>query len=104
METLNFVRVCSLDDLWEGDMDVFLANGQEVLVVHADGGSIAAFDPTCPHQDFALIDGTLEGRTLTCAAHLWQFDAATGQGINPAGCTLKTYPVKIEGDDVFVAV
>ncbi len=100
----NFVRVCSLDELWEGEMAVFSANGQEVLVVHAMGGTVAAFDPECPHQNFALVDGTLEGRTLTCAAHLWQFDASTGAGINPADCKLKTYPVKVDGDDVFVAV
>ena len=101
---MEFVRVCSLDELWEGEMAVFEAGGREVLLVHAEGGSVAAFQSQCPHQDFALVDGTLEGRTLTCAAHLWQFDASTGAGINPAGCSLKTYPVKIDGDDVFVAV
>jgi len=37
MPVMNFVRVCSLDDLWEGDMAVFDANGHEVLLVHAEG-------------------------------------------------------------------
>jgi toluene monooxygenase system ferredoxin subunit len=101
---MDFVRVCSLDDLWEGDMAVYEVSGQDILLVHAEGGTIAAFEPECPHQKFALVQGTLEGGTLTCAAHLWKFDASTGAGINPRSCKLKTYPVKIEGDDVFVAV
>jgi toluene monooxygenase system ferredoxin subunit len=100
----RFFRVCSLDDVWEGEMAVFDAGGREVLVVHAEGGTVVAFEPECPHQNFPLVDGSLEGRTLTCAAHLWQFDASTGAGINPGGCMLKTYPVKIEDDGVFVAI
>lgn len=102
--TMNFIRVCSLDDLWEGDMAVFDAGGTEILLVHAEGGSIAAFDPTCPHQDFPLVEGALEGRTLTCAVHMWEFDATTGAGINPRGCALKFYPVKVDGEDVLVAI
>lgn len=100
----NFLKVCSLDDVWEGEMKVVKAGPHEVLVVHAEGGVVAAFDPQCPHQNFPLIDGGLEGRTLTCAAHLWQFDAATGAGINPEDCQLRSYPVKIEDDHVFVAI
>jgi toluene monooxygenase system ferredoxin subunit len=101
---MGFIRVCSLNDLWEGEMAVFDAGGREILLVHTEGGTVAAFDPKCPHQKFALVDGELDGRTLTCAAHRWQFDASTGAGINPAGCMLKTYPVKIESDDVFVGI
>ena len=100
----NFVRVCSLDDLWEGEMEVFDAGEREVLLVHSEGGTVAAFDPKCPHQNFALVQGSLAGRTLTCAAHKWQFDASTGAGINPKAGKLKSYPVKVENDNVFVAV
>ncbi|MFG1294249.1 Rieske 2Fe-2S domain-containing protein [Xanthobacter variabilis] len=99
---MSFKPVCTLDDLWEGDMQVFEVGAQEVLVVNAEGGVIRAFDPICPHQEQALIEGTLEGCVLTCPAHLWQFDVVSGEGVNPTGCRLNAYPVRVEGADILV--
>lgn len=99
---MSFTKVCTVDDLWEGEMESFEVNGHDVVLVCADGGAIKAFQGMCPHQDIALADGQFDGKKLICRAHLWQFDAATGKGINPDDCALAEYPVKVEGDDVFV--
>lgn len=95
-------RACSLDDLWEGEMREVSIAGRRVLVVHAEGGHLAAFSALCPHQAFPLINGELEGNVLTCSAHLWQFDVTTGMSINPAGCNLRRYAVSQENGEVFV--
>jgi toluene monooxygenase system ferredoxin subunit len=99
---MAFKQVCTVNSLWEGEMAVFDAGARQVLVVNAEGGVIRAFDPLCPHQRFALVEGTLEGLVLTCKAHLWKFDVTSGEGINPTGCRLKPYPVKIEGECILV--
>lgn len=99
---MSFTKVCTLDDLWEGEMEPFTVNGHEIVVVCAEGGEIKAFQGVCPHQDIALAEGQFDGKKLICRAHLWQFDAATGKGINPDDCALAEYPVKIDGDDVYV--
>jgi toluene monooxygenase system ferredoxin subunit len=99
---MAFKPVCTIDGLWEGEMQVFEVGRREVLVVNAEGGVIRAFDPACPHQESALVEGTLEGLVLTCPAHLWQFDVASGEGVNPTGCRLKTYPVRLEDDRILV--
>ena len=101
---MAFKQVCTIDGLWEGEMDVFPAGPREVLMVNAGGGVIRAFDPACPHQAFALVQGTLEGLVLTCPAHLWQFDVASGEGLNPTGCRLTSYPVKLEDERILVDV
>ena len=101
---MNFQAVCTLDDLWEGEMKVFEVGGREVLVVNAEGGVIRAMSPLCPHQEHTLAEGMLEGVILTCPAHLWEFDVETGEGVNPTGCHLTTYPVKVEGEQIFVAL
>lgn len=102
---MAYERVCALDDLWEGEMNLFpLQDGRELLFIHLEGGDVRAFDPSCPHQNFPLLQGSLDGAVLTCPAHLWQFDVRSGQGVNPKGCRLKGYPVKVEGDAVFVDV
>lgn len=101
-QPLNYKKACALDDVWEGEMDVFEVDGQEVLIVHADGGEIRAYDPVCPHQDHPLVEGEFENCILTCSAHLWQFDVISGNGVNPEGVSLNAYPVKVENDAIYV--
>ncbi|KUR76757.1 Rieske 2Fe-2S domain-containing protein [Novosphingobium sp. Fuku2-ISO-50] len=98
----TFTKVCTLDDVWEGEMETFTVNGHEILLVCAPGGEISAFQGICPHQDIPLVEGKFDGKTLICRAHLWQFDVTDGKGINPDDCALAKYPVQIDGEDVLV--
>ena len=100
---MTFKKVCSLDDLWEGDMESFEVDGQDILLVCAEGGEIKAFQGICPHQDIALAEGKFDGKKVICRAHLWQFDASSGKGINPDDCALASYPIRVEGEDVLVS-
>ena len=98
-------KICTVEDVWEGEMDAFeVTDGREVLVACLDGGDWRAFQAICPHQETALVEGTLEGTTLTCRAHLWQFDLVTGRGVNPSDSRLADYPVEVDGEDVLVDV
>jgi toluene monooxygenase system ferredoxin subunit len=75
-----------------------------VLLVHLPGGNIRAYQGYCPHQKTPLAQGKLEGRVLTCAAHSWQFDLSTGQGVNPKSCQLDYYDLKIEDAVILVRI
>ena len=99
---MGFKKICTLDDIWEGEMESFNVDGQEILLVCAEGGDIKAFQGMCPHQDIPLVEGKFDGKKVICRAHLWQFDACTGKGINPDDCALAEYPVKLDGDDVLI--
>jgi toluene monooxygenase system ferredoxin subunit len=101
---MGFKKICTVDDVWEGEMDVFDLDEHEVLIAHLPGGKVVAWQAVCPHQDIPLVEGKLEFGVLTCRAHLWQFDIETGCSINPTGCELAEYPVQLEGDDVLVDV
>jgi toluene monooxygenase system ferredoxin subunit len=101
---MAFHRVCSIDDVWEGDMQGFSVGGKPVIVINQGGGVVHVYDGICPHQDYPLAEGVVEDGILTCAMHLWQFDVSTGEGVNPTGCSLKKYALKIEGNDVIVDV
>jgi len=97
-----YVKVCKVDDLWEGEMESFEVNGREVLVVWPNDGSICAFQGICPHQDIPLIEGKFDGKNIICRAHQWVFDGSNGKGLNPSDCRLAEYPVKVEGEDVLI--
>jgi toluene monooxygenase system ferredoxin subunit len=99
---MAFQRICTLDDLWEGEMTEFDLDGQPVLLVWPLKGEIQAFQGICPHQEIPLAEGKFDGRVVTCRAHLWTFDGGTGNGINPGNCKLARYQVRVEGDEVHV--
>lgn len=101
---MTYRRICKLEDLWEGEMEAFEVDGDEVLVVWPEGGQPCAFQGACPHQDIPLVEGTFDGKVVTCRAHQWTFDACSGHGLNPSHAQLARYPLKIEDGEVLVEV
>lgn len=101
---MKYQKVCTLDDLWEGEMTEVEVDGHVIVLVRPEGENPRAFQGICPHQDIPLAEGKFDGHVLMCRAHQWTFDASTGKGINPGDCRLAEYTVKLEGDDVLVCV
>ena len=107
METITghpppLVEVCSIDEIWDGEMVSFRVEDAAILLVKLDG-QIHAYDGRCPHQGAALVEGELSGDVLTCHAHHWQFDAVTGAGINPRKSCLKRLHLDIVEGKIRVA-
>ena len=81
-----------------------MLDGVPVAIVRSDGEVYAIHD-VCSHANVALSEGEIEGRTLECWLHGSRFDLVTGAPTGlPATQPVPVYPVKIEGDDVYVAV
>lgn len=94
-------RIGPLAELWSGDLVAARVGGTAVLVVRL-GDEVHAYEDRCAHLGIALSEGTLDGRVLTCSAHHWQYDVATGRGINPAAACLVRFPVTIEHGVIYV--
>lgn len=99
---MAYQRVCTAGEIAAQDMAAFFVDGWEVLVLRDGDGELHAVDGTCPHEDFPLVHGVFDGTVLTCANHLWSFDATTGQGINPPTRRLTKYAVKVDEGEVYV--
>ena len=102
---MSFRRVADAGSLWPGEMKGVIVDTTKVLLVNVDG-DVRAYEDSCPHRGVALSCGTLEAAsgTLTCAMHLWQYDARTGRGVNPRGAALRRLPMKVEDDGIWVEV
>jgi nitrite reductase/ring-hydroxylating ferredoxin subunit len=99
----DFVEVCSVDDIWEGEMQGFCVRDAAVLLLKLDG-RLRAYQGHCPHQGVALVEGDLDGATLTCRAHHWQFNALNGEGINPRKAHLECFSTEIVAGKILIGV
>ena len=66
------------------------------------GGKVYAVDPICAHQGGPLAEGGMEGNVVTCPWHGWQYDVTTGKCTFNDSIKQEIFPVKEEGEDVFV--
>jgi nitrite reductase/ring-hydroxylating ferredoxin subunit len=68
-------------------------------------GRFCATDDTCTHEDASLSTGSLRGELVKCPLHGSRFNVCTGEALEePAEQNLKTYPVRVEGDNILVGL
>ncbi len=104
-EADGFVRVCSVDDLPTVGAVQAEIDGLRVAIVRDSAGDIHAIDDTCSHANVSLSEGDVEDGEIECWLHGSRFDLRTGKPTGlPATTPIAVYPVKIDGDDVFVSV
>lgn len=96
------VRVCSVDDLADGDAVVEEVDGTPVAVFR-HRSEVYAFENVCPHQGGPVGEGKVEDGCVFCPWHGWQFDVETGEHVQGLA-TATTYPVAVDDGDVYVTV
>jgi len=74
------------------------------LAIYRDAeDNFYATDNVCTHAYALLTEGFQEGCTIECPLHAGCFDIRTGEALTaPLTENLKTYPVRIDGDDILV--
>ena len=103
--TTERVFACKVDDLEPGTS--MTLRGDDPIAVHrTEDGEFHATADTCSHEKWSLgEDGDLEGNEVVCPLHMARFDVRTGAALClPATIALRTYPLEIEGDEVYVLV
>lgn len=88
--------------LLPGQMRTVAAGKKDVLLCNVDG-TFSAVHPKCSHYGAPLEEGVLNGHRIVCPWHHACFDARSGRHLEAPGCdALKSYPVEVKGDDVWV--
>jgi len=109
---MDYVRVAGTSDVAEGRIVPVEAGGRKLLLARV-GDDFYAAQRKCPHLGFNLCRGSLDGAAVVCPLHKAKFDLATGAiDRDPkllflslkAKSDLAVYPVRVEGEDVFVGV
>lgn len=78
--------------------------GQRIALFKVDGAYYAISD-VCPHKGGPLSEGPLSGDEVTCPWHGSRFNVKTGAvTAPPAEQGVKSFPVRVTGDDVAVGI
>lgn len=100
----RYVSVATKGDVPPGEMRAVDVDGVSVLLCNVDGEFFAVHDE-CTHECFPLSEGRLGGHAVTCMLHGASFDVKTGEILSPPAYEpLRTFPVRVSGDDVSVAI
>jgi nitrite reductase/ring-hydroxylating ferredoxin subunit len=125
------IKVASVGDILPGGLMLVQAEGIEMVLCN-DGGVYYAVERRCGHMSAPLELGTLNHYILTCPMHSAQFSVVTGETISGAvplnrptpnkegpeavpgyllrliekvkTLDIKTFPVTVEGNGVYVEV
>jgi len=98
------IEAGNIQEIKQGNMKRIATDNQAILVCNV-GGEFYAIDDLCTHEDFSLSYGCLKGDHIQCSLHGAHFNVKTGKPmLEPAEIALKTYPVVIEAERIFVEV
>jgi 3-phenylpropionate/trans-cinnamate dioxygenase ferredoxin subunit len=99
------VRVASVAEVPVDSLKKVEAGPTPVCLAHAEDGNFYALNDICTHEEFSLCEGELWGMDVECPQHGSRFNLVTGKVTGlPAVIPARTYPVTVEGHDVFVEV
>jgi nitrite reductase/ring-hydroxylating ferredoxin subunit len=99
---MAWTRVASRSEVEEKKVTDVTVAGNEIALYFVDG-AIYATDNICTHAFARLSEGYLDGDCIECPIHQALFNVKTGEVVAPpAFQPVKTYPCRVEGDDVFI--
>ncbi len=102
MEMAEFHKIAKTGDLAPGEVGVYEVEGHRVALCNVDG-EFYAIEDVCTHDGGSLDQGDLEGDEIECPRHGARFNVRTGEAtLMPAVMPVQTFPIKIEGNQVFV--
>ena len=100
----QWIDATAMDEVPQDDVIGIVVAGRDIAMYNA-GGEIFATDNICTHGHARLCEGFLEGHEIECPLHQRKFDLRTGQPTcAPATEAIRSYPVRIEGGRVWLAL
>ena len=100
-DEMAFVKVSTLSSLPSGAVAQVEA-GEQVFALCNIGGQVYALDGTCPHAGGPLGEGILQGASVVCPWHGFEFDCRTGENDMDPTMRVPHFPVRVEGNDILI--
>ncbi len=99
----EWIRVAKTEEVEAGTGIVAEVKDMCVAVFNVNG-TFHVIDNTCMHRGGPLGEGDLEGETVSCPWHGWEYNVKTGHCVNNPSSHVKSYPTKVENDEIHIEV
>ena len=99
----NFVKVAQTSEIPAGQGKCVEVEGRRLAIFNVDG-SYYAIDDVCQHQGGPLGEGELNGKIVTCPWHGWEYDVTSGINTFDTDLKQEQFQVKVDGNDILVAL
>lgn len=107
---MTWKKAIPVTQLAPGQGGCVIIDNLEIALFHYENNQWFAVQHHCPHTDQGVIArglmGDKEGEPkVICPMHKRQYSLRTGRNLeNEVEHSLQTFPVKIEGDSVFIEI
>ena len=99
-----YTTVAKVGEIAPGAVKMMRVGDQEIAVFNI-AGSYHVMDDICTHDGGPLAEGLIDDFVIECPRHGAKFDIRTGAVLGmPATTPVTTYPVRVEGDEIQVAL
>lgn len=97
----DFLEICPVGDIPATEPLTLEVDGIPIAIGRV-GDRFYAIEDRCPHQGSSFDGGEIEDDILTCPLHGWRTNLVTGQSLDVPSLHVKTYPVEIRDDKIFL--
>ena len=101
----EWMKVAQVSELADKQLKPVRLGEERVVVVQVDG-VVSAFEDYCSHAYCSFSPGEVEDdQEVLCLCHYAKFNYHTGAVIwGPAFSPIRLFPVRVDGDDIWVEV
>jgi nitrite reductase (NADH) small subunit len=75
-----------------------------IAVFRTAEDQVFAIEDRCPHKGGPLSQGIVHGASVTCPLHNWVISLETGKALGADEGAVRTVPVKVDGDELFITL
>ncbi|HCB0061925.1 TPA: Rieske 2Fe-2S domain-containing protein [Klebsiella pneumoniae] len=101
----DWVEVCGCEEIDLEEVMRFDYSGHTYAIYRSPEDKFFATDGLCTHEKVHLSEGLVMDNIIECPKHDGRFDYTTGQAKGfPVCVNLKTYPIKVEGEKVYIGI
>jgi nitrite reductase/ring-hydroxylating ferredoxin subunit len=87
------------------ELGVLTVQVEEIsLILNRQRMKVTCYRNACTHLRYPIDMGKVSNGIITCPFHKFQYRLDKGKCLNAPASGLQSYPVKIEGDRVFVEI
>ncbi|MGD8925932.1 MAG: nitrite reductase small subunit NirD [Thioalkalispiraceae bacterium] len=100
----EWIEIGVLNDIPQLGARVVTSDFGNIAVFRTAEDKVYAIKDECPHKQGPLSQGIVHGDRVACPLHDWKIHLDTGLAVAPDEGCAATYPVKLEGEKLFISL